>query len=76
MFYPNEKWLNATMDVVKDSKVDQEVKLYCILDLLHSGGVSFQKAKELCVETGLFKNHWTEVDSKLGGIWGEYYKED
>lgn len=69
------KWFNANYEVITDKTLDnKEVKLFCILTLLHTGDISLKKAYELCTEVGLFSDHWMVIDTQATEIWKNYYK--
>lgn len=69
------KWFSANYEIITDKNLDnKEVKLFCILALLHEEKISLHKAHELCTEVGLFSDHWMVIDTQTTEIWGNYYK--
>lgn len=69
----DEKWFNTHCKIIQDENVDKEIKLFCILQLLHDEYISLHKAHELCTEIGLFSDHWITIDAKTTGIWQKYF---
>ena len=73
-FDMNRSFAETYFKVLADPKIDQEIKWFCILELLHDESVSLRKAHELCVEYGLLKNSYLELHYSLGNIWNKYYE--
>jgi hypothetical protein len=70
--YKEKKW---RFEIITDKNLDnKEIKLFCILNLLHEEEISLHKAHELCTEAGLFSDHWMVIDAQATEIWGNYYK--
>lgn len=55
-------------NILKSTSINNEVKLWYILLLLHDEEISLYKAGELCQEAGLFLRHWIEIDIDLAFI--------
>jgi hypothetical protein len=72
----NNKWFNTNIKIISDTPVDKEIKLFCILDLLHNEAISIHKAHELCTEVGLFSDEWVVIDAKVSEVWEKYWEED
>ena len=71
-----EKWFKTGMKILQDEEVNNEIKLFIILDMLHHREISKNKARELCTEVGLFNGHWLVIDSETTDVWLKYWKED
>lgn len=69
----NDKWFETHYKIIQDKDVDKEIKLFCILQLLHDECISLSKSLELCTEIGLFSEHWVAIDEKVINIWQKYF---
>lgn len=52
-------------NILHNKEVDNEIKLFTILHLLHYEYISIHKAHELCTEIGLFSDHWMAIEDKF-----------
>lgn len=57
--------MKADLTIVTSEQIDVDVRLFVVLNLLHSGEISLKKAYELCTEIGVFTEHWVGVDARL-----------
>lgn len=57
--------MEKEMQIIRNPKVETEVKLFLIMDLLHDKRITLKKSFELCTECGLFEDHWITVDNKV-----------
>lgn len=60
----NDQQMKAIFELFKDVTVSKQVKIYLLLECVHSGNIGITKAKELCTELGIFHHHWMVVDAQ------------
>jgi uncharacterized protein (DUF924 family) len=61
------------LKMLKDNKINKEMKLFIILNLLHGEDISLQDAYTLCTEYEIFSRHWIEINTEYIPIFEKYY---
>lgn len=61
-------------EIINKENIDRDIKIYCILELVHSKKLSLKAAYELCTKQNIFKEDWISVDTKTTEIFEKLYK--
>jgi hypothetical protein len=57
-----ESTKNTFIQIIDDPKTTKDMKLFCIMCLLHEEKFGFSHALEECTKHGILSDHWAIID--------------
>lgn len=68
-----DKSYQTYMTIIKDKHINKEIKIFIIMELLHSEKIGIKAAYELCTEVGIFSEHWVGLDAKTTELYEKIF---
>lgn len=69
------KTVETYYEIINKDDVDKDIKLFCILELIHSEKLGIKAAYELCTKYKIFNEEWTTIDAKTTEIFEKLYNK-
>lgn len=66
---------NKFIKILQEGKTNKEIKLFCILTMIHEELISIHKAFELCESYGLTKSSYWGIQERFMKLWNLYWED-
>lgn len=62
--------------IILSNKIADEIKIFCILELLHRENISLERAREICYGIGVFKKPPSVLEEEISNLFEDWLDVD